>query len=521
MSQTLISALQTATIYPHPVNEIQLIETHISWVLLTGDFVYKVKKPVNFGFLDFTDLAARKHFCEEELRLNQRMTDSIYLEVVPITGSESAPEINGNGPVIEYALKMTQFANDNLFTQLQERGELSETLIDETADLLACFHAETPRVTAYHPLGTPESVMAPVRDNFVHIRNFLTEQSDLIQLQALDDWAESTYERLYPQLQARKQDGFIRECHGDLHLGNITLINGKVTVFDCIEFNEPFRMIDVTADIAFMVMDLEDHGCKSLANRFFNRWLEKTGDYGAVPLLNFYKSYRALVRAKVSLLRLSQEQDATQREQILQKYRSYADLAESYTAIPARFLCITHGFSASGKSHAAIKVAEAVGALRIRSDVERKRMLGEQAESQLNAGIYSSSATEQTYQRLHQLAHDLLLQGYPVVLDATYLKHEQRRAAANVAEETGVPFLIIDCQAPDEVLLARMAKRREAGQDPSDATQEVLQAQKAHYDPLTEQECQHTQVVDTLNDASLEQLAARLQLLMPQLATGA
>ena len=273
MSQSLIAALQNPALYPHPVDGFQVIETHISWVLLTGPYAYKVKKPVNFGFLDFTSLEARGHFCAEELRLNQRLTDDLYLEVLPVTGSAEAPQLGGEGPAIEYVLKMRQFPQNGLLSTLQANGELTTAHIDEMAEQIARFHLSAPKVPAGHEAGTPDSVMAPVRQNFEQIRPFLSDKADLLQLDALQAWAESSFERLKPLLAQRKAEGFIRECHGDIHLGNATVIDGKVVIFDCIEFNEPFRFTDVYADTGFLAMDLEDRGLKCLARRFISQYL--------------------------------------------------------------------------------------------------------------------------------------------------------------------------------------------------------------------------------------------------------
>lgn len=520
MSQALIAALQNPALYPHPVDGFQVIETHISWVLLTGPYAYKIKKPVNFGFLDFTELAAREHFCKEELRLNQRLTHDLYLEVLPINGSLEAPQLNGDGPVIEYVLKMRQFPQDQLLGEVQARGEMSEAHIDALAQSIAHFHLNAPQVAQSHELGTPEAIMAPIRQNFEQVRPLLADQTDLQQLDALEAWAESSFERLKPLLAQRKTEGFIRECHGDIHLGNVTLLDGQVTLFDCIEFNEPFRLIDIVSDAAFLAMDLEDRGLKPLARRFVSTWLEHTGDYAALDLLNFYKAYRAMVRGKVSLFRLGQEQDAVQRAVILRQYRSYAALAESYSAIPSRFLAITHGVSAVGKSQVAMRLVEALGAIRLRSDVERKRLFGEQQsgdQGQLSAGIYNQDASAATYQRLHQLADAALHAGFPVVIDATYLKQAQRQAAWQIAENTGTPFLILDCHAPDEVIASWLAQRQAAGQDPSDATLEVIQAQHASREALNDDELAHSKRVETHQSASLDGLVARIRQRLPGL----
>ena len=518
MSQSLIAALQNPALYPHPVEEFRVIETHISWVLLTGPYAYKIKKPVNFGFLDFTALSARQHFCTEELRLNQRLTKDLYLEVLPICGSEQAPHLGGEGQVIEYALKMRQFPQDQLLSAIQERGELGERHIDALADQIARFHLTAPQVAQNHPLGTPEAVMAPVQQNFEQIRPMLSDKADLQQLDALEAWAQSSYERLQPLLAERKAQGFIRECHGDIHLGNVAQIDDQVVLFDCIEFNEPFRLIDVASDAAFLAMDLEDRGLKCMARRFISSWLEQTGDYQSLELLNFYKAYRAMVRGKVALFRLGQEQDSVQRAVILRQYRAYATLAESYSAIPTPFLAITHGVSAVGKSHVAMRLVEALGAIRLRSDIERKRLFGEQQaaqQGQLHGGIYSADASQATYARLHQLAQQILQSGFPVVIDATYLKAAQRQAAWQVAESTGTPFLILDCRAPDAVIAGWLSQRQNEGNDPSDATLEVIQAQQNSREPLDAQELQHTGHVDTHESTSLDSLIERIRQKLP------
>ncbi|MFZ6050210.1 AAA family ATPase [Pseudomonas sp. CR3202] len=517
MSQPLIAALQNPALYPHPVDGFQVIETHISWVLLTGSYAYKIKKPVNFGFLDFTSLDARRHFCGEELRLNQRLTRDLYLEVLPITGSAEAPQIGGAGDAFEYVLKMRQFPQANLLSALQARGELTPAHIDALAGQIAAFHLAAPQVALDHPLGTPDAVMMPVRQNFEQIRPLLSEKADLQQLDALEAWAESSHQRLKPLLEQRKQGGFIRECHGDIHLGNATLIDGQVVLFDCIEFNEPFRFTDVYADIAFIAMDLEDRGLKSLSRRLVSQYLEHTGDYEGLELLNFYKAYRALVRAKIALFSLAHQDDAVQKAATVRQYRNYAGLAESYSAIPSPFLAITHGVSGSGKSHVALRLVEALGAIRLRSDVERKRLFGEQdADAQgLQSGIYNQEASVATYQRLNQLAGAVLHAGFPAVIDATFLKQDQRSAARKVAEQTGAPFLILDCHAPETVIESWLVQRKAEGRDPSDATMEVVRAQATHREPLDAAEQARSKRIDTDQEASLDSLVERIRAHLP------
>lgn len=518
MSQSLIAALQNPALYPHPVEGFQVIETHISWVLLTGPYAYKVKKPVNFGFLDFTELSARGHFCNEELRLNQRLTRDLYLEVLPITGSVEAPQLGGPGSVIEYALKMRQFSQNELLSTLQAKGELTASHIDAMAGQIAHFHLSAPKVPLEHPLGSPESVMMPVQQNFEQIRPFLTQKADLQQLDALSAWAESSFERLKPLLQQRKADGFIRECHGDIHLGNATVMDGEVVIFDCIEFNEPFRLTDVYADAAFLAMDLEDRGLKALAHRFINQYLEVTGDYQGLELLNFYKAYRALVRAKVSLFSMPREANPEQRATSLAQYRSYANLAESYSTIPTHFLSITHGVSAVGKSYVSMRLVEDLGAIRLRSDVERKRLFGEQQGANTpGTGIYSEDASIKTYQHLHETAGTILRAGFSAVIDATYLKRQQRDAAAQTAEATGVPCLIVDCTAPDEVIVRWLAERQAQGGDPSDATLEVIRLQQANREALSTEETLRSKRVETHKPENLDHLIDSIRQRLPGL----
>nr|WP_276583606.1 bifunctional aminoglycoside phosphotransferase/ATP-binding protein [Pseudomonas sp. RIT-PI-S] len=510
--------MQNPALYPHPVEAFELIETHISWVILTGEYAYKVKKPVNFGFLDFTTLAAREHFCQEELRLNQRLTHGLYLEVLAVTGSETEPVLGGDGPAIDYVLKMRQFPQSQLLSTLQANGELGSTEIDSIARQIARFHQAAPRVAADRSEGSPESVMAPVLQNFEQIRPFLSDRADLTQLEALEAWARAEYDRLLPLLQERKASGYIRECHGDLHLGNATLIGGEVVIFDCIEFNEPFRMTDVYADIGFLAMDLEDRGLKCLSRRWVTRYLELTGDYAGLPLLNFYKAYRAMVRAKVALFSMPANADGLQRKTALRQYRNYATLAESYSAIPSRFLAITSGVSAVGKSHVALRLVEALGAIRLRSDVERKRLFPESEPGDSNA-LYSEQASEATYDRLHQLAGTVLGAGFPVVLDATYLKQPQRAAAQAIAQARGVPFIILDCAAPQAIIESWLSQRQAQlhERDPSDATLEVIATQERNRDPLSGEERLAARSVATHDAQSVDALLDTIRQRLPGL----
>ncbi len=512
MSQTLLKALQNPDLYDHPVSGFTVIETHISWVLLTGDFVYKIKKPVNFGFLDYSSLEQREHFCHEEVRLNRRLAPDLYLGVVAVHGTETAPSLNSDGPVIEYMVKTRQFKQEDLLGNLQRAGALTTDHIDSLATRLASFHQQIDHAPLDSPWGEPDNLHAPVADNFIHIRPLLREASDLAQLDQLEQWAHTTFQRLIPQLAQRKAEGFVRECHGDIYLDNVTLIDGQVTLFDGIEFNEAFRWTDVMGDVAFMVMDLEDRGLTQLAQRFLNGYLEHTGDYAGLALLDYYKAYRAMVRAKVALLRLTQDGvSEAERQEVLGRYHSYTDLAERYTHVPLRFGLLTHGISGSGKSTVALHLVEQLGAIRIRSDVERKRLFGAEGSGELNAGLYAPERSEQTYARLAGLASQILAAGYPVIVDATNLKQAQRSILRQAVEDQGAPCLILHCDAPLETIETWMQKRGEDGRDPSDGDIDIARQQKAHAEELTQEEQPISLQVATDSTESMAKLVTQLR----------
>jgi len=510
---TLIQALQNPALYDHPVRDFQVIETHISQVILTGDYAYKIKKPMDFGFLDFSTLERRKHFCEEELRLNRRLASKLYLEVLPVTGTPEQPVIGGDGEPFEYAIRMRQFDQDQLFDRLQERGQLTPELLTSVARQAAEFHEQLPPVADDKPLGTPEAVYAAMQENFDQIRSLIDDKTLLTQLDNLEAWTEATFERHRELIARRHDNGFVRECHGDLHLANITVYEGEVTVFDCIEFNEPFRWIDVINDLAFLLMDLESRDEAALANRVLNTYLEYRGDFEALPLLPLYKAYRAMVRAKIALFTLgNSDLGEKEKAELMQRYRSYAQLAEDYSTIPNRYLLATTGLSASGKSCVSAAMAGELGLIRLRSDVERKRLhgLGPLADSKSDTGegLYTQEATIRTYQRLADLSAELLAAGIPVVVDAASLKQSERDLFAAVAEDQAVPFALLHCEAPED--LRRQWIRSRSG-DASEATEELLDAQQSWFEPLTAMEKAHTIHLHTDQEHVAEAVADRIR----------
>jgi aminoglycoside phosphotransferase family enzyme/predicted kinase len=487
---TLIAALGKPAAYPHPVDAVRVIETHISWVLLTGSYAYKIKKPVNLGFLDFTTLAARRHYCEEELRLNRRLAPGLYLEVVPVTGGIAQPRLGGAGPALEYAVKMREFAQPALLDNALARGEVDAAIIERLAGTIADFHAELmPQDSAYGG-DTRASVLAPARDNFSHMLRLLDDAAEIDALAAVRNWTLREFDRRRPQFEHRYAEGYVRECHGDLHLGNIALIDGAATPFDCIEFNPALRWMDVMSEVAFLMMDLEARGRRDLAFTFISAYLEASGDYAGVRLLPFYLVYRAIVRAKVHLMRAAQlDISPARRERAMAGYRRYIGYALAHTHSARGAVIITHGFSGSGKSTLARELRSTLGAICIRSDVERKRLHGMAAPARTGAatggGIYTDSATERTYDSLLQHAHHIAGAGIPVVVDATFLKVAQRAAFRALAAELGVPFAIVDVTGTREELRDRVSTR---SGDASEATLQVLDAQIACCENLTAEE---------------------------------
>jgi len=500
--ETLIAALCEPSCYPHPVRRVNLVETHISYVLLTGDYAYKIKKPVNLGFLDFRSLEARLFYCREELRLNRRTAPQLYLDVIAITGSESRPILGGTGPAIEYAVRMRQFPQDALLDRMAKSGTLMPTQVDSLAWVVAKFHSRIERAGAVRPFGSPQRVLAPALQNFDQMQELVKLEPDRDLLQKLQAWTEREYYSLYALLDSRKRDGFVRECHGDLHLGNITLLDGAPTPFDCIEFNDEFRWIDVMNEAAFLMMDLLDHELRALAFRFLNGYLEITGDYAGMRVLRYYLVYRALVRAKVSCIRAHQPHVAgAEKAAAIQQYQSRLQLAESLSAHSPRALIIMHGLSGSGKTTIAQTLLESLGSVRLRSDVERKRLHGLAAQtktdSKLDDGIYAPGETERTYNHLAELACQVIAADYPVIVDATFLARQQRDLFCRLARVMAVPFTIISCTGPETVLRERIAQREREAKDASEAGLAVLKRQLAAQQPLGEDELAHTVTLDS------------------------
>jgi len=483
----LIQSLLQPAAWPKSVTEIQHIETHISTVLLTGDYAYKIKKPINLGFLDFSTLERRKYFCEEEIRLNSRLAPQIYRDVVPITGSAEQPVIAGDGQIIEYAVRMNQFEPDALLSNHLDL--LTIELMDQLAQLVADFHGRIAVANLNQSFGTVQGVFAPIEENFAQIRELLDQsKGEQQQLDQLECWAKEQLELLSNLLVTRRTEGHIRECHGDMHLGNIALVNDELLIFDGIEFSPALRWIDTMSEIAFLIMDLQEKKQADMAQRFLNSYLTITGDYEGLMVLRLYQVYRAMVRAKVDAIRLQQPELSLEEQKTVQAdCRVYLAQAEGYTRKVEPALIITHGLSGSGKSTTIMELLGELSAIQIRSDIERKRLTVANIKpaSGLYQGIYHPEATENTYNHLKQLTKIIINAGYVAIVDATFLMHCYRHAFHELAQQLGVPFLILDFDIPEQTLRKRIDQRLIEGGDPSEANQDVLDAQLMNQEPLT------------------------------------
>ncbi len=503
----LIRALFSPARYPAGVAQVELVQTHISWVLLAGDFAYKIKKPVKLPFLDFSTLAQRQRYCLDELRLNRRFAPELYLAVIGIFNTPEDPQWEGEGAPIEYAVKMRRFDEAGRLDRVCARGELQPAHLSSLADTWVSFYAHGAKAPQESRFGLADSIIGPAQDNFAPLLTLLPGADTPARLGRLRDWTEAQFAQLSPLMAARKAAGRVRECHGDLHLANLVLINQRVQMFDCIEFNDDLRWIDLANEIAFTFVDLLAHQQPGLANWFINEVLSQSGDYDAVPLLRFYAVYRALVRAKVTAIRAGQSRAASDTGHNADagagadanadhdEALAYLALAEQLLAVPALRLVITHGLSGCGKtvaSDALLQNDVNTATLRLRSDVERRRLFGlaitERSGSAPGGGIYTAEAHARTYSHLRALAASLLQDGWSVIVDAAFLQRNERESFRRLAEDAGAAFSILAPQATLDQLRERIQARQALGRDASEASLGVLAQQMETLQPLTADE---------------------------------
>lgn len=491
----LVAALADPACHSQPdPRPVEIVETHISWVILAGPFAYKIKKALDLGFLDFSTLEKRRFACTEEIRLNRRTAPDIYLDVVAIGGSTDAPQFDA-APVMEYAVRMRRFAREDGLDFLLARGALVPADIDAVAAMIAAFHAEAGR-SAGTAHGDPAQVLEDALANFRQMPVDGLNDEARRQLDHLRLWTLAEHARQAGRMEARRRSGFVRECHGDLHLANMVRQDGRIVAFDCIEFNPEMRWIDVINDIAFTLMDLRHRDRPDLARRVQDLYLENTGDWDGVVLLPFYLTYRAMVRAKVAAIRASGAAPGTQAHRAaMRDCHAHLQLACGFTRPGRGRLVITCGVSGSGKSHVTGGIIKIRDWIRLRADVERKRLAGlaplEKSHSDPQQGLYTPATTARVYAHLAALAERLIASGMTVIVDATFLRRAQRRVFGDLAARLQVPFHILHLDAGRAELERRIALRNARGSDASEADGAVLAMQIAVAEAVAADETPH------------------------------
>lgn len=509
----MVTALCRPEAYPLPLDQVQKIETHISWVFLAGEFAYKFKKPLDLGFLDFRELDRRLHYCREELRLNTRLAPDLYLDLAGARktseGWRVGPWTEGDEP----AVRMRRFPAEARLDRCLEAGRLDGASLDDFAHRLAQFQAGLPAAAPGEGPGNATAVLRPALANFEALPRDGLAPETAETLARLEGWTRQRAESMAPLFDARLAQGCVREGHGDLHLANLVMLEDRIAAFDGIEFDPALRWIDVQSEVAFLLMDLEsrDHG--ALGWRFYDAWLAALGDYDGLAVLRWYLVYRHLVRAKIDGIRLAQEGlDAGESRRLRARQAAHIQRALGHAEPGRPLLVLMRGFSGSGKSRLSARLAPQLGAARVRSDLERKRLHGlgplAPAPSDVGEGLYNAAATERTYARLGQIARKALHSGCSLVVDAAFLETARREDFVRIALEAGAEPVILACEAPAEVLRERVSTRRD---DPSDAGLRVLESQLARPVETGALESPYTLRVDTRSDPALEALISRME----------
>ena len=513
LAAEMIEGLSRPAAYPHPVDQVELVETHISWVLLAGDYAYKFKKPLDLGFLDFRERARRLHYCEEEIRLNGRLAPELYLDVIGARETADGWRIGPLSDDAEPAVRMRRFPAEAQLDRRLDAGRLDARALEAFALELAAFQRDLPRAAPGDGYGDAAAVTRPALANFAALPGAQLDTSTTALAGELETWTRQRAATLADHFSARLAAGFVREGHGDLHLANMLMLDDRVAAFDGIEFDPALRWIDIQSEVAFLLMDLESRGHAGLGWRFYNAWLAALGDYDGLALLPWYLVYRHLVRAKIDGIRLAQAGlKDSEAMRLRGRVAAHLDCAQRHANPPTPMLVLMHGLSGSGKSHLAARLAPCLPAAWVRSDVERKRLHGhdplDAAPAGIGQGLYDADSSKRTYARLAEISRNALEAGVSMVVDAAFLETERREAFVNLALDHGAQPVVLACEAPPAVLRERVAARRD---DPSDAGLAVLEAQLARTIPTGAREAAFRVTVDTSEEIDAIALAARLR----------
>ncbi len=488
---SLVDSLLASDAYPHPTGKVDLIETHISYIFLAGAWVYKVKKPVVYDFLDFSTLERRRYFCQREVDLNNRLSPDVYLGVSEIRCKDGRLAVDGIGDTVEYAVKMRRLPSDLAMDSLLRADSISMDEVRRVAQKVATFHPEAATGLEITRLGGLDNLRRIVLDNLAEIEQQPNSPLSGDDLDDLDAYSRAFVEVNEQCFLDRAAQGRVRDWHGDLHAANIFLENG-VSIIDSIEFNDSFRYSDVTADIAFLGMDLDFFGHRELSSAFVNAYAVASGDHGVYRLLDFFKCYRACVRGKVTSYQLADpDLDKNKRKERRGNSEAYFRLALSYLPRSLRHaLVLVTGVTGTGKSTLATELARRRDMLHLNSDLVRKELAGispqEHRYTDFKRGIYSLEMSRRTYSAMLERAKAQLEKGGSVVLDGTYRRAEDRARVAALAADTGADFWIVECVLPEEEARRRLDAREALGVGPSDGRWELYHQQMAEWEAVRE-----------------------------------
>jgi len=499
MLPELVQALLEPEAYPEPTQRIELVQTQMSFVFLTDNYVYKVKKAVNLGYLDYTTLEKRHFYCQREVELNRRLCPEVYLGVVPITRDKESIFVAGKGEVIEYAVKMRRLPKEAMMDVLLASNKVSPEMLTTVAQKLAAFHQKAETNTSISVFGDINAITQNTEENFTQTNKYIGKTISQDKYQHIKGYTDSFIKKNTPLFRRRIKEGRIRDCHGDLHAAHICFTNG-ICIYDCIEFNDRFRYCDVASEIAFLAMDLDHYGRADLSRSLVNAYVDGSRDAELGKLLNFYKCYRAYVRGKVEGFKLDDPYIApAEKRQALEIASSYFDLADSYIrSKPVLF--ITTGLVGTGKTFLAQALAKRLGLVVISSDVTRKKLasipITEHRFEEFDSGIYSPEFSRKTYDKMFSEAKLVLDDRGSVILDASFIKAEERLKAKELAREIGADFFIIECTLDEESIKQRLVQRPEEGSI-SDGRWEIYPPQKRAFEPVVEVPPQKHAIIDT------------------------
>jgi len=501
--------------YSHPVQSVELVQTHISWVLLTGTWAYKIKRPVRYPFVDLRSLERRTFLCHEEVRLNRRFAPDLYDSVCPITIANGEARMEGGGAAIEHAVKMRQFRRDEELDRLVDAGLIEPQALEEFGRDLARIHLQLPSAAPDHKWGEPGSIRTAVLENHAQCTRAAKVFGGAADVAALRAPLAARLDALASLMSTRHAGNRVKECHADLHCSNIVRRGAGLIAFDCLEFEPAFRWIDVADEIALLLADLHSRQRPQHALAFLNGYLAQGGDYQACRLLDLYQTHRSLVRAKIMAL----EGGAAARAgtDAAGKRRRFAQwMSSAGVSLSAKrpVLILMSGLSGSGKTWLAQRLAPHLGAIHLRSDVERRRLAGIAAEvrshSALQEGMYSPGVSARVNEHLAMCAADTLAGGYTTIVDATFIRRQERTHFRHFAANLGIRVCLVQCRAPKKVLRARVKERHRDGRDPSEADLSVLAWQEQHAELVTAEESMVVFEATTAAPDPLEELAARI-----------